>query len=205
MKTRKRFESRWFAMAVICLALAVLFSGCPADGSSNSSNNNNGNDVISGVPDTYTLSEIWVLILARNPLVYSILWSSTCGRYTAEFERGQNPAIYQLGFGVTDRLSPTFTMAWWGPGFQIGGRANYPFNFEDRLSLGRNAEGDVTWVIRNSGLSGGMFSQGVIRFDYYESEIRRIMFYVTEFRFGGHHWPQYVQRLNGTWFHRRRH
>ena len=46
MKTKKKFESRWFAMAVICLALAVLFSGCPTDGSSsNSSSNNNGNDV----------------------------------------------------------------------------------------------------------------------------------------------------------------
>jgi len=203
---RKRFESRWFAMAVICLALAVLFSGCPTDGSSSSSSssNNNGNDVISGVPDTYTLSKIWELILARNPLVYSILWSSTCNRYSARFEREQNPAIYQLSFGVTNRLGTTFDMGW-GSGFNIGGIANYPFYGEDRLSLGRNAEGDVTWVIRNSGLTRGMHSQGVIRFDYYESEIRRIMFYVTEFRFGGHHHPQYVQRLNGTWFHRRRH
>jgi len=201
------FESRWFAMAVVCLALAVLFSGCPTDGSSSSSNNNNGNDVISGVPDTYTLSEIWKLILARDPLVYSSLWSSTCNRYSARFEREQNPEIYQLGFGVSNMSAGSASEMGWDLGnlFNIGGRANYPFRNEDRLSLGRNAEGDVTWVIRNSGVSV-MHSRGVIRFDYYESEIRRVMFYVEDFRFGGHHRPHFVQGLNNNiWLYRRRH
>jgi len=200
---RKRFKSRWFAMAVICLALAVLFSGCPTDGSSSSSSNNNSNnnDVVSGVPYTYTLSDIW-----RSLGSGLGSWESNCRRYNALFERRQNPAIHELRFGVTNSIMPTLTMSWSaGNIFQIGGIANYPFNFEDRLSLGRNAEGDVTWVIRNSGASV-MHSRGVIRFDYYESEIRRVMFYVEDFRFGGHHRPHFVQGLNNNiWLYRRRH
>jgi len=204
MKTRKRFESRWFAMAVICLALAVLFSGCPTDGSSSSSSNNNSNnnDVVSGVPYNYTLSDIW-----RSLASGLGRWDSNCRRYNARFEREQNPAIYQLRFGVTNRSVPTFDMFWDIFNiFDIGGRANYPFYDVNRISLGRNAEGDVTWVIRNGGPSGGMHSRGVIRFDYYESEIRRVMFYVEDFRFGGRHHPQFVRGLNNnTWLYRRRH
>jgi len=206
MKMRKRFESRWFAMAVICLALAVLFSGCPTDGSSsNNSNNSNNNDVVSGIPYNYTLSEIWELILARNPLVYSVLWSSTCRRYTAEFEREQNPAIYQLRFGVTNRSVPNFAMGLNGQ-FNIGGWADFPFYGEkNSLSMERNDEGGVSWVIHNSG-GLRMSGRGTIIFDYYESEIRRVMFHVTEFRRPAFCDLNRVQGLNNnTWLYPRQH
>jgi len=201
MKTKKKFESRWFATAVTCFVLIVmLFSGCPTDGSS-SSNNNNGNDVISGVPDTYNLPDIWGSLASGLGR-----WDSNCGGYNARFERRQNLEIYQLAFGATNWSTPTLGMDWGiGNMFNIGGSANSPFNFEPRLSLGRNAEGDVTWVIRNSGLAGNMRSRGVIRFDYYESEIRRVMFYVEQFDdpFGCMLFK--TGDLNGTWLHRRQH
>ena len=214
---KKRFELRWLAAA--CLAFAVLASGCPTDvgndvpgnggGDNEVPGNGGGNNEVSGIPETYSLSEIWGLLLHGGEFYWRASWESDCGIYVARFEAGSRGGVATLSFGVSNRVVPVpeITVGPFGT-FSVGGTASYPFYGEDRLSMVRTAEGSVSWTARVA-LWGGVpdDAAGIIKFDYSEYAIHRVAFYITAFRISTGAGPlcqlHRVEGLNGIWLYRR--
>ena len=64
----------------------------------------------------------------------------------------------------------------------------------------KTSEGGLSWTMQTT--SPTFWVGGEIRFDYYEGEVRRVMFYVTELRmlFGSE--IDRIEGLNGTWLYR---
>jgi len=128
----KRFRLRCFVMAV-CLAFAVLLSGCPTDNLSNNNGPENGNggaDEVTGIPEHYTIFEMFELLVTRGPGIGH--WRSVCGTYIARFII--STAIQEVEFGVTNRVTPigNISVSGGAGNFNIAGRTRYPFNTEAR-------------------------------------------------------------------------